>query len=88
MYHPDQDKRLIPRKYTPYVFAFFMALLMSCFMSFVISVLNVGLDDEIISIWLKAWGYAFTVAFPTVIIISPVVRKLVKLLVDDTDPAA
>lgn len=72
---------MIPARYANYVFAFFMALLMSCFMSFVISVFNVGFVENIIWIWLKAWGFAFSVAFPTVIIVSPIVRRLVKLVI-------
>ncbi len=46
------------------VFAFFMALFMSGFMSLVISIFNVGLIDNIATIWLKAWAFAFCVAFP------------------------
>lgn len=76
---------MIHKKYTVYVFSFFMALLMSCIMSFVISVFNVGLVDNIISIWLKAWSFAFVVAFPTVVLVSPVVRKLVGLVIRGTD---
>lgn len=72
---------MIAKKYTPYVFSFFMALLMSCLMSLVISIFNVGFVDEIILIWLKAWAFAFCVAFPAVIIVSPVVKRLVILVV-------
>jgi len=76
---------VISKKYTSYVFSFFMALLMSCLMSLVISIFNVGLVDDIISIWLKAWVFGFSVAFPTVIIVSPAVRKLVNLVVDNSE---
>lgn len=75
---------MIPKKYAPIVFAFFMALLMSCFMSLVISIFNVGWVHNIVSIWLKAWAFAFCVAFPTVVIVSPVVKKLVNHLIEDT----
>ncbi len=54
-----------------------MALLMSCIMSLVISIFNVGLIEGIFLIWLKAWAFSFVVAFPTVSIVSPIVRKLV-----------
>ena len=54
-----------------------MALFMSCIMSFVISVLNVGFVNNILLIWLKAWAFAFIVAFPVVTMVSPVVRKVV-----------
>lgn len=72
---------MIPAKYTHYVFSFFMALLMSCIMSFVITVFNVGLVDNLLFIWLKAWGFAFMVAFPTINVVAPIVRKLVTLVV-------
>lgn len=60
-----------------------MALLMSGIMSFVISVFNVGMVANIITIWLKAWVFAFMVAFPTIIIVSPVVNKLVSLVLHE-----
>jgi hypothetical protein len=75
-----KETALIPQKFTPYVFAFFMAFLMSGIMSLVISIFNVGLIDGILTIWLKAWVFSFVVAFPTVIIVSPVVRKLVAIV--------
>ncbi|MBV1920155.1 MAG: DUF2798 domain-containing protein [Pseudomonadales bacterium] len=37
---------MIPQKYTAYVFSFFMSLLMSCVMSLVISVFNIGLVEQ------------------------------------------
>ena len=70
---------MIDRKYQHIVFAFFMALLMSCLMSLVISIFNVGFANNILYIWLKAWSFAFTIAFPSVVIVSPVVRKLVSI---------
>ena len=71
---------MIDRKHEPVVFAFFMALLMSCFMSLVISILNVGMVDDIASIWLKAWGVAFAVAFPAILVVAPVVKRLVDMV--------
>ncbi|MDF1589662.1 MAG: DUF2798 domain-containing protein [Gammaproteobacteria bacterium] len=68
---------MINRKYHGIVFAFFMSLLMSCLMSFAISVHNVGWVPNIISIWLSAWGFAFLIAFPAIILVSPIVNKLV-----------
>jgi len=72
---------VINRKYQHIVFAFIMALLMSFIMSLVISVYNVGLVDNIIPIWLQAWRFAFVVAFPVVMLISPTVGRLVNLVI-------
>ena len=55
---------------------------MSCIMSFVISVFNVGVVDGILFIWLKAWLLGFVVAFPAVLVVSPIVKKLVSALVE------
>ncbi|ARN74012.1 DUF2798 domain-containing protein [Oceanicoccus sagamiensis] len=74
---------MIPKKYTHQVFSFFMALLMSCLMSLVITVFNLGLVEGLLGIWLKAWGFGFIVALPTVLTVSPLVRKLVNLVVED-----
>lgn len=71
---------MIPRKHHKTVFSFFMALLMSCIMSLVISIFNVGLVTNIVTIWLKSWIFAFMVAFPTIIIVSPMVHRLVSLV--------
>jgi len=60
-----------------------MALLMSGIMSFVISVFNVGMVANIVTLWLQAWAFAFTVAFPTLIIVSPIVNKLVSLVLHE-----
>ena len=56
---------------------------MSCIMSLVISVFNVGWTSNIVSIWLNAWLFAFAVAFPTIMLVSPVVHKLVSLALKD-----
>jgi len=52
-------------------------------MSLVISIINVGFIEGIVSIWLKAWGFAFLVAFPAIIAVSPIVRELVDTVVDE-----
>ncbi|MDA9556639.1 DUF2798 domain-containing protein [Vibrio sp.] len=72
---------MIPKKYTPYVFSFFMALFMSMFMSFVITVMNIGWVDNIVFIWLKAWGLSFLIAFPTAMFVSPLIAKIVSFVV-------
>jgi len=56
---------------------------MSGIMSLVISIFNAGLIDGIITIWLKAWGFAFVVAFPIIVVVSPIVRRLVNVVVDE-----
>ncbi len=72
---------MIPKKYTPLVFSFFMSLLMSGIMSFAISLINLGWVDGMLWIWLKAWSVAFVIAFPAIVTVTPLVRRLVALVV-------
>lgn len=74
---------MLPKKYSNLIFAFFMGLMMSGLMSFVISLLNIGWIEGIWVIWLKSWSIAFFIAFPAIVVIAPVVRKLVAVLVSD-----
>ena len=76
---------MISRKYHKIVFSFFMGLLMSGIMSFVVTSFNVGFVTNIISLWLKAWSFAFIVAFPTIMVVSPIVHKLVSLVMEEEE---
>lgn len=60
-----------------------MSLFMSCLMSFIICFINFGLAENIIRLWLESWGTAFIIAYPVVLIVNPVVRRLVDLVVDN-----
>ncbi|HDY84665.1 hypothetical protein LCGC14_0724420 [marine sediment metagenome] len=67
---------MINPKHKKLVFAFFMALMMSCLMSFVITIFNIGLHNGGILLWLKAWCFAFVVAFPAITLVAPIANKL------------
>ncbi len=62
-----------------------MALLMSCTMSLVMSILNVGLIEGIVPIWLKGWSFSLIVAFSTVVVVPSSVRQLVDLIIENSD---
>ena len=68
---------MINKKYEMIVFAFFMSLFMSCFMSGIITLINLGLVDGFFGFWMTAFWKAFLVAFPTIIVVVPQVRILV-----------
>lgn len=53
-----------------------MALMMSCIVSLVVTAVNVGFVDNLISIWLRAWVTAFCIAFPAIVLLAPIARKL------------
>ncbi len=63
------------KKYYKYIFAGVMSLFMGLFMSFVMTVVNIGFVDDLLSIWAKAFIIGTCVAFPTAILIAPLANK-------------
>ena len=59
-----------------------MSLMMSFLMSGVITFINLGFVDHFVMLWFKAFIRAFLVAFPCVLLLVPVVRKIVGKLVE------
>lgn len=49
-------------------------------MSFVLSLYNVGITNNLFGIWLNMWFIAFSVAFPVVLLIAPLVGKMVEVV--------
>ncbi|MDO6965547.1 DUF2798 domain-containing protein [Rhizobium alvei] len=71
----------IPARFTPIVFSFYMALLMSLFMCFVIVAINSGLSGDYLARVLHTWQIAMPTAFFVVLTVRPLVMKLVALTV-------
>lgn len=66
--------------------AWVMPLLLSILMTFIVSMIStlrgVGLSPEMPRIWFSAWGLSWLVAFPTLLLILPLVRKATAAIVD------
>lgn len=71
----------IPKRFTPYVFAFFMAGIMAFLMSMVIVAASSGIDDGYTLRVIHSYALAMPVAFFCVLIVRPVVVHLVALFV-------
>ena len=76
---------MLSAKYRGIVFALCMSLLMSGVMSLVITILNLGLSPRVILPWLRAWLFSFVIAFPTILLASPLVNLLVGCVVTDNE---
>ncbi len=60
-----------------FLFPFFMALTMAPIISGAMILINLGFVENFFAIWLKSFGIAFLVAFPTAFFVAPIVHKLV-----------
>ncbi|MBF4990474.1 DUF2798 domain-containing protein [Methylophilus sp. QUAN] len=74
--------RKVPKRFTPYVFAFFMAGIMAFLMSMVIVAANSGIQTGYVLHVLHAYALAMPVAFCCVLVVRPIVMHLVARLVD------
>ena len=62
-----------------------MPLLLSIFMSGLVSLLSTihaqGLVAGVLLAWLSSWAFSWVIAFPVLLLILPVVKKLTSFLV-------
>ena len=70
-------RRKLHKRYTPLVFAFYMALIMAFFMCCIIVAANGGLGAGYGWRVLKAYALAMPSAFACVVLVRPLVMRLV-----------
>ncbi|QYJ80033.1 DUF2798 domain-containing protein [Shewanella acanthi] len=72
----------LPAKYANIVMPFFLSILMSCIVSGISTLNGVGTSPQFIDLWLTAWFISWIVAFPTLLFVLPLVRKLTAAFVE------
>ncbi|MGL5908625.1 MAG: DUF2798 domain-containing protein [Phycicoccus sp.] len=82
MRHTDlPPRRRLPARSAPVVFAALLSALMTVVASGISTVRGLGPDGFTASAWLQAFASSWPVAFPTVLVVAPVVRRLVARIV-------
>ena len=73
-------------KFHPKHMAWLMPLILSGIMSGAIScynmILNRGLAEGFLALWLPAWGKSWLLAFPLILVVLPLVRNTLLKFVD------
>ncbi len=65
-----------PQKKFHLVFSFVMGAMMIFLMTFVITLVNVGLSPDFLTRWMKAFAIAYVVGVPVIFFLAPLARKL------------
>jgi len=78
---PTPTHRKLPRRFTPYVFAFYMAAIMAFLMCAAIVGVQAGVSPGYWASVFKVYALAMPVAFCCVIVVRPLVMRLVALTV-------
>jgi len=68
-------------RFAPVLFGLVLSALMSLIVSCIATLRNAGLADGFVTLWLGAWLPSWLVAFPTVLFVAPLARRLVGALV-------
>ena len=73
-------------RYATILFGFILSALMSFLVSGIATLRNAGLDEFFLRLWMGAWLPSWLIAFPSVLVVAPLTRRLVGILV--SAPAA
>lgn len=71
----------LPARYAGIVMPLLLSVLMTAIVSFISTLRGVGFANATVSLWLNAWGLSWVVAFPTLLVALPIVRRLTAVLV-------
>jgi hypothetical protein len=71
---------MIPQKYAHVVFGFVVTFMMTCLVSAISTFLAIGFTDRFPGVWLGAWMSSWAVAFPAVLVVTPLTNRIVALL--------
>lgn len=72
---------MIPARYETILFQFIISAMMSCLVSGTVTFINLGTSGFAVMLWLKAWIIAWSIAFPAIVALSPLAKKLVRRLI-------
>jgi hypothetical protein len=90
-FHNDRPRHISPSVLTmekimspriaPILFGLVLSALMSLLVSGISTFRNTGLVDGFVTLWMHAWLPSWLIAFPIVLVIAPLARRLVGMLV-------
>jgi hypothetical protein len=71
---------MIPARFAPVLFGLILSGLMSCVVSGIATWRAVGAQPGFIGDWAGSWMVSWAIAFPTVLIVAPITRRIVGAL--------
>ena len=74
--------RKLPHRYITFVLPLVISVFMSCIVSGVATFHSLGMSEGLFHSWMVAWGLSWVIAFPTLLTIMPIARRLVFMIVE------
>ncbi len=73
--------RRLPPRYAAVVMPLVLSVIMTFVVSGIATLRSLGLSPAFPATWMSAWGLSWLVAFPTLLLVLPLVRRIVSLIV-------
>ncbi len=74
--------RKLPAKYLHFVLPFLISIFMSCLVSGIATWHSLGFVPNLFQSWMSAWAFSWVIAFPVLLVVLPVARRLALLIVE------
>jgi len=71
----------LPAKYSGIIMPFFLSILMTMLVSFISTMRVSGLTYQFIHLWMSSWAISWLIAFPTLLFLLPIVKKITAFFV-------
>jgi len=72
----------LPARFQDWVFVFFMTLLMGLCISGMTTAMQTGVGTDFVARWLSAFLRTYIIVVPTVLVVTPLAKRLTGALVD------
>ncbi|WP_316194501.1 DUF2798 domain-containing protein [Bradyrhizobium sp. SZCCHNRI3052] len=79
-------RRKLPARYAAVVMPLTLSVLMTFVVSAIATLKSLGPTQAFIATWPAAWAISWLVAFPTLLAVLPLVRRMVALVVETPKP--
>ncbi|MCX8568475.1 DUF2798 domain-containing protein [Aminobacter sp. MET-1] len=80
-FHP-KPRRKLPARYAALVMPLVLSVLMTSMVSAISTLKSLGPTPAFLATWPSAWALSWLVAFPTLLLVLPLVRRIVALVVE------
>ncbi|KPL50895.1 hypothetical protein ABB55_00520 [Prosthecomicrobium hirschii] len=78
---PRRSRRL-PARYNALALPLVLSIMMTFVVSGISTVKALGFVPGFLAAWMSAWGVSWLVAFPTLLVVMPLVRRIVAMAVE------
>jgi hypothetical protein len=81
---PSPRRRKLPSRYGHFFLPLIITLVMTCIISGISTLRAVGPIAEFPGIWMDAWFLSWVVAFPILLLVLPLARRITAFLVESS----